>query len=58
VKLTAHWAVIVPRLTNLYPAVLVAFSANQRIMEVPVSAILDTKVLAVQNVSVKFYCFN
>jgi len=58
VKLTALWAVIDPRLTNLYPAVLVACSANQHIMEVPVSAVLDTKVLFVQNVSAKLYCFN
>jgi len=50
--------VIVPRLTNLYPAVLVAFSANRQIIDMPVSAVLDTKVLAVQNVRVKFYCFN
>jgi len=41
--------VIVPRLTNLYPAVLVAFSANRQIIDMPVSAVLDTKVLAVQN---------
>jgi hypothetical protein len=47
--------VIVPHLTNFYPAVLVAFSANKYVIDMPVSAALDTKVLFVQIVSVKLY---
>jgi len=57
VELTACRFVINSHLKMLYPAVLVALSANQHIMEVPVSAALDTKVLFVQNVSAKLYCF-
>jgi len=58
VELTACRVVINSHLKILYPAILAALSANQHMMEVPVSAALDTKVLFVQNVSAKLYCLN